>query len=363
MKQVNEEIRRAETIDKSFYTNQNYFDRAKDEIFAKTWHFINDEQSLNLGPRSFYPFTLLEHFVDEPLLLSCDDHEKVRCLSNVCTHRGFLLADHPTKARRLVCKYHGRSFNSDGTMHSMPEFKDAENFPRPCDHLHELPLKKWRQFLFTSIDPVIEWDSLVHSIERKVGFLPIEQFRSAPQYNMEYHIKANWALYCDNYLEGFHIPFVHETLNGMLDYGQYRTEIYDYCNVQVGIGDEGSPCFKLPDTHEDYGQNITAYYYWVYPNMMLNFYPYGLQINIVRPISVDRCKVSFLFYIYDQKAFDDMDTVNFSAKTEREDEYVVEAVQRGLRSRFYQNGRYSPTQEKGVHHFHRLISQSLNLSS
>ena len=46
-------------------------------------------------------------------------------------------------------------------------------------------------------------------------------------------------------------------------------------------------------------------------------------------------------------------------KTEREDEFVVEGVQKGLQSSFYNHGRFSPRREKGVHYFHRLISQKL----
>jgi choline monooxygenase len=44
-------------------------------------------------------------------------------------------------------------------------------------------------------------------------------------------------------------------------------------------------------------------------------------------------------------------------EVEMEDEAVVKTVQRGLRSRFYSKGRYSPTREQGVHHFHRLVAE------
>jgi len=46
-------------------------------------------------------------------------------------------------------------------------------------------------------------------------------------------------------------------------------------------------------------------------------------------------------------------------KVEREDEFVVENVQRGVNSRFYTSGRFSPTREQGVHQFHSLISKFL----
>jgi choline monooxygenase len=91
---------------------------------------------------------------------------------------------------------------------------------------------------------------------------------------------------------------------------------------------------------------------------MLNFYPWGLSINLVRPLSVDRCRVLFESYVLDPSkralgAGADLD------KVEREDEEVVQMVQKGVRSRLYSSGRYSPTQEKGVHHFHRLLARSL----
>jgi choline monooxygenase len=42
---------------------------------------------------------------------------------------------------------------------------------------------------------------------------------------------------------------------------------------------------------------------------------------------------------------------------EMEDEEVVEAVQKGVRSRLYDRGRYSPRREVGTHHFHCLLAR------
>jgi choline monooxygenase len=43
-----------------------------------------------------------------------------------------------------------------------------------------------------------------------------------------------------------------------------------------------------------------------------------------------------------------------------EDEEVVESVQRGVRSRLYYRGRYSPRREVGTYHFHKLLARFLN---
>ena len=127
----------------------------------------------------------------------------------------------------------------------------------------------------------------------------------------------------------------------------------------MGVSKDAANCFDLPKTSIDYGTNVAAYYFWVYPNMMFNFYPWGLSVNIVSPVAVNKTKVEFLTFMwkeekYDKGAGSDLD------KVEMEDEEIVHSVQKGIVSRFYQHGRYSVTRETGTHHFHRLLAESLN---
>jgi choline monooxygenase len=171
-------------------------------------------------------------------------------------------------------------------------------------------------------------------------------------------VHANWALYVDNYLEGFHIPFVHSGLNETLDYGAYTTELFRYSNLQIGVAKGGEAVFDLPPESPDHGRDIAAYYYWLWPNIMLNFYPWGLSVNVVKPLSVDRTKISYLTCVWDETKMDQGPGATLD-RVEREDDDIVEAVQRGVRSRHYDRGRYSARRERGVHHFHRLLSEHL----
>jgi choline monooxygenase len=185
--------------------------------------------------------------------------------------------------------------------------------------------------------------------------MPIESFQHDPSRHRSYDIDANWALYVDNYLEGFHIPYVHGDLHEELDYDSYRTELFEGGVLQIGIARSNETCFELPDSSPDYGQRIAAYYYWLYPGVMLNFYPWGLSINIVTPLSVDRTRIVYHGFVWDHSklgmgAGGDLD------KVESEDQGIVEATQRGVASRVYDRGRYSPTKETGVHHFHRMLA-------
>tara|TARA_B100001741_G_scaffold290434_1_gene269916 strand:+ start:778 stop:1866 length:1089 start_codon:yes stop_codon:yes gene_type:complete len=355
---VDKDIKKAETLPSKFYMDESIFDLVKRKIFSKSWQWIGHE-NLVKQPNSIYPISLMNNFLDEPILLTKDNNGIISCLSNVCTHRGNLLALTPAKTKKLVCMYHGRRFNLNGDFEFMPEFEKTKNFPRDCDNLFNFPIEKWGPFLFMGIDPQYDVKKVIEKINNRVGFLPLNEFSLREDLGKDYIVDANWALYCDNYLEGFHIPFVHEDLNKELDYGDYDTEIYDYFNVQVGYTNDSSIAFDFPKNHVDYGKKIAAYYFWVFPNMMFNFYPWGLSINIVKPIAVNKTKVSFIPYVYDSNKLDS-GAGSILDKVEKEDEFVVQNVQRGMRSKYYETGRFSPTREKGVHHFHLLVSDFLN---
>ena len=164
-------------------------------------------------------------------------------------------------------------------------------------------------------------------------------------------MRANWALYCDNYLEGLHVPFVHPELAKSIDHRTYRTELFAWASLQIAEATEPAGAFP--------GSTVAAYYFFLFPNTMLNFYPWGLSLNVVTPLAVDRTRVLYRTWVLDPsrrghgagKALD---------KVEHEDEQIVEQVQRGIRSRLYDRGRYSALREQGVHHFHRLLSRALD---
>ncbi|WP_422006395.1 aromatic ring-hydroxylating oxygenase subunit alpha [Roseivirga pacifica] len=354
---IHPEIEKAETLPSSFYRSQSVYDQLIERVFAKSWQFAGDVSLCNLEG-TVHPFEFMEYGLQEPMLLS-NDGGMINCLSNVCTHRGNILCHHPKKARNITCMYHGRRFNLKGEFQNMPQFKEAADFPRPEDSLHQFPLKQWGPWLFTALGNDLDFQPVLDAMERKVGFLPLDQFKLDTSRSKDYLVNAHWALYCDNYLEGFHIPFVHDGLNQVLDYGKYKTELYPHANLQVGFAASGEHVFDLPKDHEDFGEQIGAYYFWLFPNMMFNFYPWGLSINVVKPISVNRTKVSFISYVLDESK---LDTGAGAAldKVEREDEFVVEGVFKGMSSRVYNTGRFSPKMEKGVHHFHRLLAKFLS---
>jgi len=357
---MDRDIRKSETLDKSFYFNPTYWELAKEKIFYQQPQYLGYAPDFKKNIHNAFPLWMLEHYLDEPILLLKTD-SSLAAYSNVCTHRGFTLLQENTTVRKLVCQYHGRQFDLKGQFLRMPEFQDAQDFPRPCDHLTQIPCTTWQSFMFSQLNLKTKVPSWIKALDQYLRFLPWETAQHFPEYDQYYSVKAHWALYIDNYLEGFHVPFVHNTLGAMLDYGKYETHILDHAVLQTGISSDGTPAFTLPEDHIDFGKQVTAYYFWLYPNFMLNVYPWGVQINLVEPKSRAHTRVIFKHYIWDESLWEQMRGFEVAQKTEREDEYVVEAVQRGLHSRYYPGGRFSPTREQGVHYFHQLIAGDLGM--
>jgi choline monooxygenase len=351
------EIARASTLPGAFYGDAALHELAKERVFAPSWQWLGDDARVRV-PGAVWPQVLLPGCLDEPVVVTRDRDDRLHALSNVCTHRGARVCDGEGVETVLRCRYHGRRFGLDGRFVSMPEFDGVEGFPSPADDLPRLGLARWRQFLFASLAPAVAFEELIAPVEERVGWLPIEQATFQPAHSRDYLVRAHWALYCDNYLEGFHIPFVHAGLAESLDYAGYRSELFGWSNLQVGVARGAEEAFDLPASSPDRGERVAAYYFWLFPNLMLNVYPWGLSVNVVRPLGPDRTKVSFLAYAWDPAG---PRTTGASSldRVEREDEEVVESVQVGVRSRLYGRGRYSPARERGVHHFHRLLAAAL----
>ena len=333
MFEVDADIRKAKTLASDFYTDPQFFEASKEKIFARTWHFLCHKSEVE----SLKPHHLLPGVLDEPVVLS-RSADTFSCLSNVCTHRGKILVEEPCTANLIKCNYHGRRFSLYGKLLSMPEFEGVEDFPTEADDLRRIPMTAAGGFLFCSLDPAVSFEEFLAGVPK---LFPSHKEAPVLRVRREYEVDAHWALYCENYLEGFHIPYVHKSLNAIVDYATYTTETFRYSSLQTGF---------------DENRKVAARYLFIFPNVMLNFYPWGTSVNVVRPVSHAKSVVEFLSYVRDESKLDEGAGADLHS-VELEDEAIVTSVQKGIKSRFYKHGRYSPTREQGTHHFHRLIAE------
>ena len=138
---VEEDIRRASTLPSAFYADPALFERVRERVFARSWQFVADLERVRV-PGSVHPVTLLEGFLDEPLLLTRDARTSSTA-SPTSARTGQPRAPRGTRvAQVLRCRYHGRRFALDGRFQSMPEFDGAEGFPSPADNLPARPARR-----------------------------------------------------------------------------------------------------------------------------------------------------------------------------------------------------------------------------
>ncbi|MEZ6016545.1 MAG: SRPBCC family protein [Planctomycetota bacterium] len=353
---VDPDIRAARTIDPRVFSDPAVHRALMQRSFARSWQLVR------LGePRGTADaFTLLPGALDEPLVWTSDGATE-RVLSNVCTHRANLVLDerapHAARCERreLVCGYHGRRFALDGRMRSMPAFEQALDFPCERDDLPALECERLGPLRFTRLAQDLSFDVWSAPLAALLAEFEGEPLTFAPEHTRDFEVAAHWALYVENYLEGFHVPFVHGGLHEVLDPSTYRTELFPLAVRQVGIARAGSdePCLRRANE-----PRVAADYLWLWPNLMVNVYPWGMSVNLVEPTSPTTTRVRFLSWVarpalMERGAGAGLDTV------ELEDEAIVERVQRGVRARLYRGGRFSPARETGPHWFERLLSREL----
>jgi len=351
---VGADVRSARTLPAATWTDPAELRRQAVSHFVPSWQLVPPGDVPEL-PGEAVPITLLRGLLDEPLALVRDEAERLRVLGNACTHRGALVVERRCALRRLRCRYHGRTFHVDGTFAAAPGFEGAEGFPRPEDDLPVLPLATLGPLTFTSLAPAGALDELLAPVRERMGFLDWAALAHDGAADRDYEVRAHWALYVDNYLEGLHVPFIHPDLDATLDWSGYRYELFERVSLQLSPAADGEPAFDLPEGHPQHGERIAAFYWFVFPNLTLNFYPWGLSVNLIEPLAVDRTRVRYFPFVADT-ALRERGAGGALHAVELEDEQVVESAQAGLRSRLWRPGRFAPAHEAAVHQFHRLLA-------
>src|SRR5438093_10847969 len=191
--EIDPDIRVARTLPARVYSDPEIFRLQRDRLFARTWHYAGHDDLVKVAGH-VHPFTLLPGALDEPLLLSRGSDDQVRCLSNVCTHRGTLVVEGDGVLAQLRCRYHGRRFQLDGRFHSMPEFEETKDFPSPADDLPQVGLGAWERFLMVSLAPAMPFEEAVAPMRARLAGLPFNALVYDAAGAREYLVNANWAL-------------------------------------------------------------------------------------------------------------------------------------------------------------------------
>ena len=350
-------IEHASTIPARLYNDPVYLELERERVFAHTWQLAGRVDQVDEHGKFFTTE------IGNDSIVVLQDGGLLRAFHNVCLHRAGPVAYGCGQRNTLQCKYHGWTYTLGGTLLHAPEMDGTCNFTPADMQLRTVQVATWGPLVFVNLDgkaaPLIE---VLEDVPARVASFGCEDMRWVA--TKQWDIACNWKVYVDNYLEGYHLPVVHPGLHKELDYDNYRVEPRRYFSVQHA---------PLRPVHGGTSERMydpakaavgEAVYVWLFPNTMLNVYLGQMQTNVVIPLSHDRTRVVFDWFTSTPPDTDaERDAwaklTSFSDTIQDEDIEICEAVQRNLRSRVYDRGRYSAKRENGVHHFHSLLHEFL----
>jgi choline monooxygenase len=345
----------AYTIPAAWYTDERVAALELNNVFARNWQAVGRTDQV-AQPGQY----LTASVAGEPIVVVRGSDNQLRGFFNVCRHHAMSVMNEPAgHAQHLRCPYHGWTYSLEGELRGVTEFEGVCNFDRATNGLVPVRLATWEQFVFVNLDahPAPLENFLGELVERArpLGLSDLKFFE-----RRSYTLDCNWKVYVDNYLDGgYHVPHMHKGLNSVLDYTNYTIENLERCSVQSSPVAVDS---KSEATAAATRKGDRAFYFWQYPNFMLNWYAGYLDTNLVIPLGAARCEVIFDFYFGDISA-PQLDyvrkSIEVSERVQQEDIEICAGVQRGLGSRAYQAGRLSVRREAGEHLFHRLLAADL----
>ena len=349
-------LSRAKTIPSAWYFDPEIYALECRKVFGASWQYVGrTEQVKDRGS-----FLTLE-VAGEPVLVTRDETGTLHAFHNVCRHRAAQVINEPCgHAAKLRCRYHGWTYDLAGKLRGTPEFDGVENFRKEEQGLPTMAVDTWGPFVFihqgTPTQSLAEFLTPFPEMTKKLG-LDALKFVGRRDYVLS--IATGRRLSINHQDGGYHVNTVHPGLAGALDYAKYRTENHAWNSVQISPikpSDDPTMIKVRAGTH--------AYYWWIFPNLMINLYQGVMDTNLVLPLGPDRCRVYFDFYFTDvaseaAQRFN-ADSMAVAHQVQLEDIGVCDEVQRGLKSRSYDTGRFSVKRESGGYHFHQLLARALN---
>jgi choline monooxygenase len=343
------ELARAETLPAAWYHDAAHYQREREGVFAREWLLFGHEAELPAPGDA-----LGETIAGWPLFVVRAPDGALRGFHNVCRHRaGPLVREGAERCKVLRCKYHGWVYDFDGRLRSAPDFGAAEDFRPEEIALAPLRVESWRGFVFVNLDPGARpLAEALAPFARAAAEVPLE---AARLHGAALHeLACNWKTYVENYLEGYHVPYLHPALHREIDAKGYR--------VEVG---EGYALHSAPPRPSVRAPVYEGFWAWLAPNAALNVYASGMSLERMVPTGPETLRIEYRFFFRDLSeagAAEREAALAMCRRVTAEDQAICEAVQRNLRAGVYQRGRLSPRHENGVFAFQQRIRSALAFS-
>lgn len=351
---------RSWTLPSRYYVDPELYAREQKRIFEKSWCYVG-----HVGELPYPGDYLTEEVAGQPILVVRGRDQVLRAFYNVCQHRGHLLMKGCGRlaAAGLTCPYHAWTYGLDGKLIAARLTEDVEGFDKRDFSLVPLRLTQVAGLIFVNLDPdAPAFEEFAPGFEKTLtDHLPgLATFATA--HRLTFDIAANWKVCVDNFSEAYHIPVAHPEL-AKLHGGQPKASVVgEHFAFYRNVGRSTYQGFRVkPDE---------PYVSWtLFPHHCLLSLPGKPHLIMLRmtPMSVARTIERADILTPVGPPAEEVEKVKdlFAQMFNQEDIAIVEAVQKGLSSKGYDQGRYvvdsadSWFSESALHKFHRLVVKAL----
>jgi phenylpropionate dioxygenase-like ring-hydroxylating dioxygenase large terminal subunit len=366
-------VERTGTLPNDWYTSTELFELERRTFFREVWHCVGRVEQV-AEPGRFFTCEV----ANEQVVVARGRDGELRAMSNVCLHRAGPVAMGCGQRNAFQCPYHGWTFELDGRLRRARGMEGTEEFEPAKLRLPQFRVGTWGPTVWVTLDDAApSLDEWLADVTPRLANYRVDRLQFAG--GRRWRIRCNWKMYVDNYMEGYHIPFVHPGLAQSLSPSIYTYRLGDYTNEQYGGephprgpgsrvagilgGTQEFRKLKPPMPGLDESERTGYYFHWVFPLTTINFTPDGLLMFTVRPVGPELTESTFLWWLPEATSFEERllqaAIVNFGHLVNTEDYEICEHAQKGMRSSVYHRGRYAATQEMCLHHFHRLLTSHM----
>jgi Rieske 2Fe-2S family protein len=339
----------AETLPQRYFVSPEIFAKEQERIFSAQWVLVGHQSQI--ARAGDY---LVQEVAGESLIVLRDQQGEVRGFYNVCRHRGTRLCEEEAgHSSTIQCPYHAWTYGLDGRLIGVPHMDKVPGFDKAEYSLHAVNLALWEGFLFVNLaDAPAPLEEMFAPLAGKFTHWNLPKLRSARR--IEYDVRANWKLICENYSECYHCPGVHPTLSKVSPYDSAENDLTEgpflggFMRINQGksLTMSGNACALAVGDAEGKEEQEQVFYYSIFPNMLLSMHPEYVMVRQLWPQSPGHtlvlCDWFFHPEAFDRPDFHPDDAIDFWDMTNKQDWHVCELSQQGIASRAYQPGPYSP---------------------
>ena len=369
----------AMTLIPEAYTSPDFYAIEQERVFAASWIAVGCTSQLQKSGQA-----VVVTVAGRSIIVSRDKAGRLRAFHNVCRHRGTRLLDDGhqlLRTARIRCPYHSWTYDLAGNCLGTPLFEGSDipedqrgvfdmsgvkHFDKADYSLIPVGVGSWAGLIFVNLNPDAP------PLRVQLGDLPVR----LAGYRLDewqvvrakrYQVAANYKLIGENFMECYHLPWVHPELIKVsrmenhyrwqgpgLYTGMCTTPISQ--NSQAGGWQGLRPLSTLSGTDAESGRFV-----WLFPNTAISILPNHAFIILAHPEGPGQTGEETLILTHPEctespGAEDELDQLTlFWDLVNRQDIEIVERVQAGLSDPAYRGGRLCYHFEEPIHRFQNMI--------